>query len=95
LQASTRQASKGRVRKEFRVVVWGLACGIDAAAHRAALQAGGGTLAVLAGGLARIYPRAHKGLAGEVAQAGALLSESRLDQEPLAGLFPARKRICV
>jgi DNA processing protein len=74
-------------------VVSGLARGIDGVAHRAALQAGGRTLAVLAGGLSRIYPPEHAGLAGEVAQAGALLTESAMGQEPLAGLFPARNRI--
>jgi DNA processing protein len=91
LRTATRLAT-GLARAGVTVVS-GLAYGIDAAAHRASLQAGGRTLAVLAGGLARIYPRAHKGLAEEVVRAGALLSESRLDQEPLAGLFPARNRI--
>jgi DNA processing protein len=74
-------------------VVSGLAIGIDAVAHRAALQAGGRTLAVLAGGLSRIYPREHATLANEVTAAGALLSESCMAQDPLAGLFPARNRI--
>jgi DNA processing protein len=62
-------------------------------AHRAALQAGGRTLAVLAGGLARIYPPEHTELAREVAASGALLTESAMEQEPLAPLFPARNRI--
>ncbi len=74
-------------------VVSGLARGIDGIAHRAALQAGGRTLAVLAGGLSRLYPPEHKGLAEEVVAAGALLTESSMNQEPLAGLFPARNRI--
>jgi DNA processing protein len=74
-------------------VVSGLARGIDGAAHRAALQAGGRTLAVLAGGLSRIYPPEHASLADEVAAAGALLTESAMGQEPLAGLFPARNRL--
>jgi DNA processing protein len=74
-------------------VVSGLASGIDGIAHRAALMAGGRTLAVLAGGLARIYPREHAELAREVAAAGALLSEGSMDQEPLAPLFPARNRL--
>ena len=47
--------------------VSGLARGIDGIAHKATLQAGGRTLAVLAGGLSRIYPPEHKGLADEVA----------------------------
>jgi len=62
-------------------------------AHRAALQAGGRTLAVLAGGLARIYPPEHKALAAEVEKAGALLSEATMEQEPLPGMFPARNRL--
>src|SRR5205823_1779401 len=66
---------------------------VDGAAHRGALQAGGRTLAVLAGGLSRIYPPEHKGLADEVEKAGALLTESCMKQEPLASLFPARNRI--
>jgi DNA processing protein len=57
------------------------------------LQAGGRTLAVLAGGLSRIYPPEHTDMAREVEAAGALLTESSMQQEPLAGLFPARNRI--
>ncbi len=74
-------------------VVSGLARGIDGCAHRAALQAGGRTLAVLAGGLSRIYPPEHADLAREVCAAGALLSEAPMDMEPMAGMFPARNRI--
>jgi len=74
-------------------VVSGLARGTDGAAHKATLQAGGRTLAVLAGGLSRIYPPEHQGLAHEVEKSGALLTESRMGQEPLATLFPARNRI--
>jgi DNA processing protein len=74
-------------------IVSGLAYGIDACAHRGALQAGGRTLAVLAGGLSRIYPPEHKGLAEEVQAAGALLSEAAMSQEPLPGMFPARNRL--
>ncbi|HTU93045.1 MAG TPA: DNA-processing protein DprA [Gemmataceae bacterium] len=74
-------------------VISGLARGIDGAAHRAALEAGGRTLAVLAGGLSRIYPPEHAELAREVEASGALLTESKMDQEPLAGLFPVRNRI--
>lgn len=74
-------------------VVSGLARGIDGAAHRAALEAGGRTIAVLAGGLSRIYPPEHKGLAEEVTRSAAIVTEARMDQEPLAGLFPVRNRI--
>jgi DNA processing protein len=74
-------------------VVSGLARGIDGASHRAALEAGGRTLAVLAGGLSRIYPPEHADLARAVEASGALLTESKMEQEPLAGLFPVRNRI--
>jgi DNA processing protein len=74
-------------------VVSGLARGIDGVAHKQALAAGGRTLAVLAGGLGRIYPPEHASLADEVAGCGALVSEASMGQEPLAGLFPVRNRI--
>jgi DNA processing protein len=74
-------------------VVSGLARGIDGVAHKQALAAGGRTLAVLAGGLGRIYPPEHTPLADEVARSGALVSEASMGQEPLAGLFPVRNRI--
>lgn len=74
-------------------VVSGLARGIDAAAHRAALAEGGRTLAVTATGLETVYPPEHETLAAEVAAEGAVLTEFRLDQKPLAGLFPQRNRV--
>jgi DNA processing protein len=74
-------------------VVSGLARGIDAAAHRGALNGGGRTLAVLANGLSEIYPPEHEELARDVAASGAIISESPMRQGPLAGLFPQRNRI--
>jgi DNA processing protein len=74
-------------------VVSGLARGIDAVAHRAALAAGGRTLAVVANGLSRVYPPEHAELAMEIAAAGAVLTESSMATGPQAGLFPARNRI--
>lgn len=74
-------------------VISGLARGIDAAAHRGALNAGGRTLAVLANGLGEIYPPEHAELSLDVAASGALISESPMGQSPLAGLFPQRNRI--
>src|SRR5437763_1788599 len=55
--------------------------------------AGGRTIAVLANGLAEVYPPEHAGLADEVAGAGALLCEFPMHQQPLSGLFPQRNRI--
>jgi DNA processing protein len=74
-------------------VVSGLARGIDGIAHKAALAAGGRTLAVLANGLSRVYPPEHAGLADEVAASGALLTEAPMERAPLAELFPVRNRI--
>ncbi len=74
-------------------VVSGLARGIDAAAHRGALKAGGRTIAVLANGLGAIYPPEHDDLAREISRAGAILSEMPMRQAPMAGLFPQRNRI--
>jgi DNA processing protein len=74
-------------------VVSGLAHGIDAAAHRGALEAGGSTLAVLPGGLERIVPAGHAALAGEIAVRGALLSEHEPDRVAYRGSFLERNRL--
>ena len=74
-------------------VVSGLARGIDAAAHRGALAAGGRSVAVLAGGLADIYPPEHRSLAEEIARRGWLLSETPPRVAPARGMFPQRNRI--
>lgn len=74
------------------VVVSGLARGIDAAAHRASLATG--TVAVLAGGMNRIYPDENIPLAGEIASNGGMLvSEMPLGWEPRARDFPRRNRL--
>ncbi len=90
-RAATRLAA-GLARAGVTVIS-GLARGIDGVAHRAALEAGGRTVAVMAGGLARIYPPEHADLADAVEQAGGLVCESSMRQDPLAPLFPARNRI--
>jgi DNA processing protein len=71
----------------------GLALGIDAAAHRGALEAGGTTLAVAGNGLDRVYPARHRALAHAVSASGALLSEFPPGTPPRAGHFPRRNRL--
>ena len=74
-------------------VISGLARGIDGAAHHGALAGGGRTIAVLGGGLLRIFPPEHVGLAQKVIENGALLSEYPPESVPQKGTFPQRNRI--
>lgn len=74
-------------------VVSGLARGVDAAAHKGAIRAGGRTIAFLGGGVSNIYPPEHVQLAEDVTAQGALISESAPLTSPLAGAFPQRNRL--
>ncbi|MCC7103908.1 MAG: DNA-protecting protein DprA [Chloroflexi bacterium] len=74
-------------------VVSGLARGIDGEAHSAALRAGGRTIAVLGSGLDRIYPSEHQGLARQIAERGAVVTEYPPGTKPDAVNFPRRNRV--
>jgi DNA processing protein len=99
----TRQASEygGRAARQLArdlaaagvTIVSGLALGIDAIAHQAALDAGGWTIAVLGSGVDVAYPARHRRLMRAIGRQGALLSEYPPGTTPDAGNFPARNRI--
>jgi len=74
-------------------VVSGLANGIDTIAHRAALEAGGRTLAVLGSGVCAVYPPGNRALVGRLIERGALLSETHPQASPSAPTLVARNRL--
>ena len=74
-------------------VVSGLARGIDASAHRGALEAGGRTIAVMGNGLSVIYPATNSDLAEKIEASGALISEFPMAARPKPKNFPRRNRI--
>ncbi len=75
-------------------IISGLARGIDAAAHRGALEAGGRTVGVMGTGLDQIYPRDHRKLADDIVkQNGALVTQFPLGTPPVSENFPYRNRV--
>jgi DNA processing protein len=74
-------------------IISGMAHGIDAAAHRGALQGAGSSIAVIGTGLDKVYPSANRDLAHALAKQGALISEFPLGTPPFAGNFPRRNRL--
>ncbi len=88
----TEELSRGLAAAGFTVVS-GMARGIDAAAHRGALGAGGRTLAVLGCGIDRTYPPEHDTLRKQIERAGAVLSELPLGAPPHGYHFPRRNRL--
>jgi len=90
--ALAREIGRGLAASGFTVVS-GMARGVDAAAHRGALDAGGRTIAVLGSGVDRIYPEEHRDLAAAIARHGAVVSEFPIGTGPLPRFFPERNRI--
>jgi DNA processing protein len=96
----TREASEAGIRRAMRMskllveqevtVVSGLARGIDTAAHRAAIQSGGRTIAVLGTGIAKCYPAENRELAQEITHHGALVSQFWPTRSPGRDTFPRR-----
>jgi len=83
----------GDLARNRITIVSGLARGIDSVAHRAALEAGGRTIAVLGSGIDIIYPRENVHLVQDIVASGALITEYALGTKPERGNFPPRNRI--
>ena len=83
----------GAIARAGGCVISGMARGIDACAHRAALEANGKTVAILGTGIDVPYPRGHTRLHAQIAQQGLVLSESPSGTAAFRGCFPRRNRI--
>jgi DNA processing protein len=90
--ANTQEFCKSLVGQGLTITS-GLALGIDGEAHRAALAAGGYTLAVTGTGLSRVYPAIHRNLAHLIKDNGLIVSECFPEEKAVAGCFPRRNRI--
>lgn len=91
-QEQTRRFAEGLARTGMTIVS-GLAYGIDACAHEAALAVGGRTVAVLGNGLSDVYPPPHRELANLIAESGAVIGELPMEVAPDGSNFPRRNRI--
>jgi DNA processing protein len=91
--AETAEAFAAELTRCGLLVTSGLALGVDGAAHRGALAAGGATVAVCGTGLDRVFPARHRELAREIAARGVLVSEFPTGTPPLGHHFPRRNRI--
>jgi DNA processing protein len=91
-RAVARELAAGAARGGL-LVVSGLARGIDAEAHEAALAAGGASLAFLPCGIEQVYPASHRRLASALAERGAVVSEFPVGTPPRAPYFPLRNRL--
>jgi DNA processing protein len=89
--AATRLLAAGVARRA--VVVSGMARGLDALAHAAALDAGGGTIGVLGNGFGVVYPAANRELYERMIARGCLITELAPGERPHAGAFPRRNRL--